>query len=106
MKRGDLVAIAVSGDHGKARPALIVQPDAFHDLLSVTVLPLTGVMRDRDLLRVSIEPSTATGLRKPSQVMIDKATTLPRAKVGKRFGRVDSVTMDAVSRALAAFLDI
>ncbi|MBB4279647.1 mRNA-degrading endonuclease toxin of MazEF toxin-antitoxin module [Rhizobium mongolense] len=35
MKRGELVTIAVSGDYGKPRPALIVQDDAFAELPSM-----------------------------------------------------------------------
>ncbi|MGX7347335.1 type II toxin-antitoxin system PemK/MazF family toxin [Acetobacter pasteurianus] len=42
MKRGDLVTIAVNGDYGKPRPALVIQADAFSDLPAVTVLRLLG----------------------------------------------------------------
>ncbi len=45
MKRGDLVTIAVAGDYGKPRPALVVQADALISLPSVTVLRLTSVVR-------------------------------------------------------------
>ncbi len=76
MKRGDLVTIAVSGDYGKPRPALVVQADAF------------------------------AGLRAASQVVIDKAATVPREKIGKVIGEIDETIMAAVSRALALFLGL
>ena len=56
MKRGDLVTIAVSGEYGKPRPALIVQADAFDLHPSVTLLPLTSEMHDAPLFRVTIQP--------------------------------------------------
>jgi mRNA interferase MazF len=40
VTRGELVAVALSGDYGKPRPALIVQAEHFAALPSVTVLPL------------------------------------------------------------------
>ena len=58
------------------------------------------------LLRITVEPDEATGLRLRSQVMVDKATTVPRTKVGGRIGRLDATTLAGVSRALAAFLGI
>ena len=51
-----------------------------------------------------MEPEAANGLRRPSQVMVDKATTVPRGKIGQRIGSVDATTLARVSRALAAFL--
>ena len=44
------------------------------------------------------------GPKKRSQMMIDKATTVPREKVGQAFGRLDDTTLMAVHRALAVFL--
>ena len=66
MRRGDLVTVALQGDQGKPRPALIVQADTFTDLSGVTVLPITGMLLDAPLLRVEVEPSAANGLTKPS----------------------------------------
>ncbi len=106
MKRGDLVTVATSGDYGKPRPALIVQADAYAEHPSVTVLPLTSELHDMPTLRITVEPGRATGLRLRSQVMVDKATTLPRGKAGRRIGHVDPATLASVGRALAAFLEI
>jgi mRNA-degrading endonuclease toxin of MazEF toxin-antitoxin module len=38
--------------------------------------------------------------------MIDKATTVRRAKIGQRIGRVDPGTLRQVNTALAQFLDL
>ena len=106
MRRGDLVTIAVSGEYGKPRPALIVQADAFDLHPSVTLVPLTSELHDAPLFRVTVQPGKNTGLRKISQVMVDKTTTVPRAKVGQRIGRVDGVTLRAVDQAMRGFLDL
>ncbi|HWK46782.1 MAG TPA: type II toxin-antitoxin system PemK/MazF family toxin [Stellaceae bacterium] len=106
MKRGDLVTIAVSGDYGKPRPALVIQADAFAILPSVTVLQLTSDIRDAPLIRITVEPSSGNGLRTSSQVMIDRAMTVRRAKVGPVFGQIDHATMRVVKRALTAFFDL
>ena len=106
MRRGDLVTVVSSGDYGKPRPALIVQADAYAEHPSLTVLPLTSELHDMPMLRVTVEPGEGTGLRRRSQVMVDKATTIPRAKAGGRIGRLDDATLASVGRALAMFLEI
>jgi mRNA interferase MazF len=106
MRRGDLVTIAIAGDYGKPRPALVVQSDVFADLPSVTVLQLTSEVHDEHLVRINVEPSAGNGLRKSSQVMIDRAVTVPRAKVGPVFGRLDDAGLSAVSGALSRFLGL
>jgi mRNA interferase MazF len=106
VKRGDLVTVAVSGDYGKPRPALVVQADAFDLHPSVIVLPLTSEIHDAPLFRVPVNAGKETGLRAPSQIMVDKATTVPRAKIGPRMGRVNAATMQAVNEALRGFLGL
>ena len=106
MRRGDLVTIALGGDYGKPRPALVVQADEFAALPSVTVLLLTSEVHDAHLVRVTVLPSAANGLRKASQVMADRAMTLPRAKVGAPFGRLEPEALERASRALRAFLGL
>lgn len=104
MKRGDLVTVAVSGDYGRPRPALIVQADVFDLHSSVTLLPLTSEMHDTPLFRVTVGPGRGTGLEKRSQVMVDKATTVPRSKIGACIGAIDESTLRSVSQALRVFL--
>ena len=104
MRRGDLVTIALQGDYGKPRQALVIQSDLFDEHPSVTVLPVTGELRDVPLFRIAVIPSERNGLSKPSQVMVDKAQTVSREKIGESFGRLDDAAMLAVDRALAVFL--
>jgi mRNA interferase MazF len=106
VRRGDLVTVAVSGDYGKPRPALIVQADAFDLHPSVIVLPLTSELHDAPLVRVTVAACESTGLRVPSQIMVDKATAVPRVKIGTRIGQLDEATMRAVSQALRGFLGL
>jgi mRNA interferase MazF len=106
VKRGELVTIAVSGDYGKPRPAMIVQSDAFDLHPSVIVLPLTSELHDAPLFRVTVDAGRETGLRIRSQVMVDKATAVPRGKVGPRMGRVSAATMKKIDDALRGFLDL
>ena len=104
--RGDFVTIAVQGDFGKPRPALVIQADLFSDHSSITVLPLTSDLVDAPLLRVTVQPTEYNGLQKSSQVMVDKAMTIRREKMGPPFGRIDLDTMVEIERRLALFLGI
>ncbi|PWR22304.1 type II toxin-antitoxin system PemK/MazF family toxin [Zavarzinia compransoris] len=104
MRRGDLVTVAMPGDFGKPRPALVIQSDQFMDAATVTVLLLSGTLVDAPLVRLSVEPRPENGLRKRSQIMVDKAMTVKRDRLASPFGRLDDETMVAVNRALALFL--
>lgn len=106
MKRGDFVTIAMQGDFGKPRPALVIQAEQFNELASVTVLPVTSTHVVAPLLRVTVQPSTENGLQRPSQVMVDKAVTVKRDKAGSVFGHIDAAKLVEVERCLAVFLGI
>ena len=106
MRRGDLVTVALQGEQGKPRPALVVQSDLFGELPAVTVLPITSTLVDAPLLRVAVEPSPQNGLGKPSQIMVDKPQTPSRSKLGGIIGHLDDATLLAVNRALAVLLGL
>lgn len=107
MRRGDLVTVSLPGAYGKPRPALVIQADHFAALASVTVLPVTSTLvPEVPLLRVDVAPDAANNLVRPSQIMIDKAHTLPRERVGTPFGRLDETLLTQVNRCLAVFLGI
>lgn len=106
MTRGDFVTIALQGEFGKPRPALIIQANQFDQHATVTVLPVTSTLVAAPLLRTTLQPSAENGLQKPSQVMVDKAMTVKRDKVGPVFGRIDADALVEVERCLAVFLGI
>jgi mRNA interferase MazF len=106
MKRGDVVTAVFSGAYGKPRPALLVQDDAFEALPSVTVLPITSDLRDLLPIRIDVASGPESGLRRASQVMVDKVQTLPRSKLGQRMGTLDDATLRRVEDALGRFLGL
>jgi len=106
MNRGEFVTIAMQGDFGKPRPALVIQSDQFNEHATVTVLLVSSTLVDAPLLRVTIQPSETNGLKKPSQVMVDKAMTVKRDKLKEVFGSASDAAMLEVGRCLAVFLGI
>jgi mRNA interferase MazF len=104
MKQGDIIAVSLPGDYGKPRPAVIVQSDAFEHLNSVTVLPLTSHVLSLERCRVVVNPTEQNGLQKVSQIMVEKASTVPRDRAGQLIGRLSPEDISAVNRALALFL--
>ena len=107
MKRGDVVTVALPGALGKPRPAVVVQADIVPpSFRTVTLLPLTSDVQGAPAFRVTVEPSPANGLRKVSQVMVDKVSTHLREKLGPVIGSLDENTMSRVTRTLAVWLGI
>jgi mRNA interferase MazF len=106
MRRGDLVTVALQGDFGKPRPALVIQSDRFETSATVTVLLVSSTLVDAPLFRVSVEPSIENGLRAASQIMVDKAMTVRRERIGPIIGRIDDDVMLAVERSLALWFGL
>ena len=106
MKRGDLVPVVLAGAYGKPRPALVIQTDLFAAHPSVTILPVTSELRPIETFRIAVEPTAKNGLRARSQIMVDKAHTIPRDKAGEPFGQLETRSLTAVNRALAVFLGL
>ena len=106
MKRGEIWTVSGSDYAGKPRPAVVVQDDSFAATLSVTVCPLTTDPTSAGLFRLLVEPNDENGLQEPSRLMADKITTIPRAKVGRRVGRLDDEEMTKLSHAIIIFLGL
>jgi mRNA interferase MazF len=106
VRRGEIWTVAGGPDYaGKPRPAVIVQDDRF-DTDSVTVCPLTTDPTEAPLLRLPLDPSADNGLTATSRLMVDKITTVRRAKLGERVGALDDATLVALNRSMIVFLGI
>ena len=107
MTRGEVWTAAGGKDHaGKPRPVVIVQDDRFDATNSITICAFTSDPTDAPLFRLVVEPNTANGLDKPSRLMVDKVTTVPKARLGKRIGRLSDSDMVRMNRALLIFLGL
>jgi mRNA interferase MazF len=107
VTRGEVWTAAGGKDYaGKPRPVVIVQDDRFDATSSITICAFTSDPTDAPLFRLIVEPSAMNGLDKASRLMVDKVTTVPKAKLGKRIGRLADSDMVRVNRALVIFLGL
>ena len=91
-------------DRIKPRPALVIQSDFLTDTDSVLVCLLTSTLRDAPLYRLSLPANNATGLREPSQVMVDKILAVRRDRCGPKIGEVDEAALLALRGLLSFFV--
>jgi mRNA interferase MazF len=107
VKRGEIYTAAARGPYtGKPQPVLIVQDDRFDATASVTVCPFTTRPVEAPLLRLPIDPSEENGLDQPSQIMVDKVTTVRRSSLGNRLGKLRDDEFVALNRSLLVFLGL
>ncbi len=87
MRRGEIWTVAGGKDYaGKPRPIVILQDDRFDVTDSITICAFTTDPTDAPLFRVPIKPNETNGLRVPCRLMVDKITTVPKAKVARASG--------------------
>ncbi len=107
MKRGEIWTVAGGSDYaGKPRPAVILQDDRFDMTDFITVCAFTSDPTEAPLMRLAIEPSERNGLRSQCRLMVDKITTVRKARVGVRVGRLADADIVRVNRAVVVFLGI
>ncbi len=107
MKRGDIWTVAGGeGYAGKPRPVVIVQDDSFDATDSITICALTTDETDAPLFRLTVQPNERNGLRAACRLMADTITTVPKAKVGARVGRLADEDILRLNQAVLVFLGL
>jgi mRNA interferase MazF len=104
VRRGSVVLVRLPRD--KARPAVVVRSDLLVELSYATVLPITMDLRTGVSMRIDVEAGQKTGLRAPSQVMVDWPQTIRLSDMGEAIGCLDPATMRAITRQMAVVLGI
>jgi mRNA interferase MazF len=79
---------------------------AFDQTGSITLCVFTSDPTDAPLLRMLIEPTDRNGLKSASRLMIDKITTVPKARLGMRIGKLNDEDTVRLNRALTVFLGL
>lgn len=107
MKRGDAVVVALPGDLGKPRPAVIVQNDVLNEhLRTVLLCPISSYSSKPIFFRVPVEPTAENGLLLPSEIMIEKLQAANKSKIGKVIGQPDEIAMTRLARSLTISLGL
>jgi mRNA interferase MazF len=107
MTRGEIWTIPGGANYaGKPRPAVIVQDEHFDATSSITICAFTTDPTDAPSFRLAVEPTERNGLRASCRLMVDKITTVSRAKLGTRIGRLDEEDIVRLNRAILVFLGL
>jgi mRNA interferase MazF len=108
LRRGTVVTVASPGVYsGKPRPAVVVQADRWLQAHpSVTLCPLTSTLMEAPLVRIAVDPSPRNGLRKTSQLMVDKLFTVPIQALGDVVGQLEPQVLTELDLALRGWLDL
>jgi mRNA interferase MazF len=104
VKRGDIVTVAA----GKPRPAIIVQSDHLLPYPVTIVVPMTSDIdaRPPPFTRMTVDPSPINGLRRVSQIMVDRILGVPSAGLRPTNGRLEDDKLTELTRLLALWLGI
>jgi mRNA interferase MazF len=103
LRRGSIVSLDGAGE---THLAMVVQADVLLPLPHVAVLRLTADLVDAPLLRITLPASPENGLRTVSQVMVDKAVTVPKDRIGGIIGQIEPDRLREVNRAMMRFFDL
>ena len=106
MRRGDIIIVAPPGEFGKPRPAIVIQADLAMNGETVTFLPITSDLEHFMKIRVPVVPDAVNGLRKPSEVMVERIQTTSLSRIGGIVGHLDRKSMLAVESALMVHLGL
>lgn len=68
--------------------------------------PLTADPTEAPLFRLPMTPDETNGIREPSNLMVDKITTVPRAKLSEKIGRLGDDDIVRLGRAVVVFLGV
>ena len=107
MRRGDIVTVALQGDFGKPRPAVVVESDALPPTDHVLVcLGTSRLVADAEPRRVLVMPDAENGLRLPTQFQSDKVSPARRDKCGGVIGRLDRNSLSDLTLQLGVLLGL
>ncbi len=101
MRRGEIWTLSGGpGYAGKPRPTLIVQSDLAIGTPSVLTCGFTTQTSDDVPLRPLFLPSPGNGLFRPSNLMSEKITAVPRTRLGQRIGALSGEELTRADGAL------
>jgi len=107
VKRGEIWSVSGGADYSqKPRPSVILQNNDFSNTESVTLCPFTTHHDDPQGIRITVLPDETNGIAKPSRIMVDKISTVHKAKIGERIGVLGESEMSRLNIAAGRLLGL
>lgn len=108
MKRGDVVLVALAGDYGKPRPAVVIQSDILtaEECDSVVVCPMTSDLSSMKRFRIRVDADDKNNLLRASEIMVEKLSGVPRQRLREVIGTLSADQMMAVERSILTVLGL
>jgi mRNA interferase MazF len=107
LTRGDVVVVALPGEYGKRRHAVVIQAEPFiADFPSVLVCPITSSPLAHSVARVPVAATPDNGLSMDMMLMVDKIAAMPVNRIVRAVGRVDEAVLARLGVALATLLGL
>ncbi|MCX7521550.1 type II toxin-antitoxin system PemK/MazF family toxin [Microbacterium sp. STN6] len=106
MNRGEIWTVAGGAYASRPRPAVVLQDDLFASTGSVTIALFTSSPIDAPITRIRVESTDISGLENDCDIMADKLTTVRRADVRDRVGRLTPEQLIDLERAVMVFLGL
>lgn len=106
VKRGEVWTVSGGVYASKPRPGVILQFDQFSETPSMTLAPCTTDPTEAPLFRLNLTPDDENGLRSACRLMVDKITTVSKANLGQRIGRLKDDDLTRLARAAVVFLGL
>lgn len=93
---------------GKQRPVLVVQSDLLNPIHpTVIVCPLSSLVKlNVTLLRVHVAASKVSGLKVPSDILIDQLRAIDCQRLKKQLGQVSESIMRQVRDNIRVLMDL
>jgi len=111
-RRGEIYLVAFGPTVGheiqKTRPAVIIQNDIPNQFSPITIVAAISsrVSNMQHPREVPIAMGGKTGLTQPSSVILNQIRSIDRARLQRRLGTLDAVTMRRVDEAIKISLGL
>lgn len=106
LRRGDVITVALPGDYGKPRPAVVIQSNLLDEIFNVVVCQMTSMPVIAAFYRLEVEATPLSGLDHTSYVMVEKIFTTRLIKVGQRIGELTVDQLDRLDGMLAIVIGL
>jgi mRNA interferase MazF len=107
LQKGDIILCVMSSDFGKVRPAIIMQnTDLITTTSTIIACPLTTQINENILNRPIIYADKKSGIKKTSQIMVDKICSIKITRIKSIIGKISKSDLALLNNSIKQWIDV